>query len=268
MKTLVIENDYKEAAGKLFGQFPDSSHATMVLDKDTKIILPDGRISAVLICNVIPPALHKLAFELLKTIDGRLSNRATAVGTRSLPRYINEDGSASPRSGVARTVLDVLEERGVRQDILGHLDRPCRKTRLTARRPEMLDGNERLIKLIDQLYAQYLPTFHAKQWAEVEKVPRWRLWNTVFTTIYLGKNLRTAYHTDRGNLRGVMTAIMPMGKFTGGELVLARWRIAIASKPGDLLLFDPQQLHGNLPFEGERLSAAFYCAGRIADCGK
>jgi hypothetical protein len=33
------------------------------------------------------------------------------------------------------------------------------------------------------------------------------------------------------------------------------------------LLFDPQQLHGNLPFEGERLSAAFYCAGRIADCG-
>lgn len=131
----------------------------------------------------------------------------------------------------------------------------------------MLDGNERLIKLVDQLYAQHLPMFHAKQWAEVEKVPRWRLWNTVFSTIYLGKNLRTAYHTDRGNLRGVMSAIMPMGKFTGGDLVLARWRIAIAYKPGDLLLFDPQQLHGNLPFEGQRLSAAFYCAARIGDCG-
>ena|ERR1700674_384588 len=42
---------------------------------------------------------------------------------------------------------------------------------------------------------------------------------------------------------------------------------AFAFTPGDLLLFDPQQLHGNLPFEGERLSAIFYCERRIADCG-
>lgn len=267
MKTLVVEKDYKEEAAKLVGQFPGPSHVTLTIDKDTKVILPDGRISAVLLCSSIPPALHKLAFELWKSVDGRLSNRASAMGSRSLPRYINKDGTASPRSGVAKRVLNVLEERGVRQGILGYLDLPCRKTRLTLECPEMLDGNERLAKLIDQLYAKHLPTFHARQWAEVENVPRWRLWNTVFTTIYIGKNLRTAYHTDRGNLRGVMTAIMPMGKFTGGDLVLARWRIAIAYKPGDLLLFDPQQLHGNLPFEGERLSAAFYCAGRIADCG-
>jgi hypothetical protein len=266
MNTLLLEQDYREAAAKLVGQFPDPSHATLTIDQDTKVISPDGNTSAVLLRNAIPPPLHKLAFELLKTIDGRPSNRATAVGTRSLPRYV-KGGTASPRSGVAKTVLNVLEGRGVRQDILGYLDRPCRKTRLTERHPEMLNGNERLIKLVDQRYAQHLPTLHAKQWAVVEKVPRWRLWNTVFTTIYLGKNLRTAYHTDRGNLRGVMSAIMPMGKFTGGALVFARWRLSIAYRPGDLLLFDPQLLHGNLPFEGQRLSAAFYCAARIGDCG-
>jgi len=33
-------------------------------------------------------------------------------------------------------------------------------------------------------------------------------------------------------------------------------------------LFDPQQLHGNLPFEGERISAAFYCSRHIANSGK
>jgi hypothetical protein len=49
---------------------------------------------------------------------------------------------------------------------------------------------------------------------------------------------------------------------------LPRWRIAFALQPGDLLLFDPQQLHGNLPFKGRRLSAAFFCARRIAKCGK
>jgi hypothetical protein len=61
---------------------------------------------------------------------------------------------------------------------------------------------------------------------------------------------------------------MPMRNITDGELILPRWRIALALKPGDLLRCDPQQLHENLPFERKRLSAAFFCAGGIADCGK
>jgi hypothetical protein len=65
-----------------------------------------------------------------------------------------------------------------------------------------------------------------------------------------------------------MTAITPLGNFSRGALVLLRWRIAIPYKPGDLLLFDAEELHGNLPFEGERLSAAFYCSRHIADFGK
>jgi hypothetical protein len=66
------------------------------------------------------------------------------------------------------------------------------------------------------------------------------------------------------NLKGAMTTITPMGDFTGGALVFARWRIAIPYKPGDVVLFDAEELHGNLPFEGERLSAAFYSGGPVA----
>jgi hypothetical protein len=130
-----------------------------------------------------------------------------------------------------------------------------------------LDRNELLIKRVDELYAMSLPTYYAAQRAVVDLVPCWRLWNTAITTVYVIKKLRSAYHRDRGNLRGGMSAIMPMGKFTGGELILARWRLCIAYTPGDLLLFNPQELHGNLPFEGERLAAIFYCERRIADCG-
>jgi hypothetical protein len=173
---------------------------------------------------------------------------------------------ASPRSGVHERVLKIIEAR---QGLLGYSGRPCRQTMLTKRCPEMLEGNQRLIECVDALYARHVPHLYAIQRAEIEKAdPRWRLWATAFSTIYLAKNFRTAYHTDRGNLQGVMTALMPMGNFTGGELVLPRWRIAIAFKAGHLLLFDPQQLHGNLPFEDERISAAFYCARHIADCGK
>jgi hypothetical protein len=86
---------------------------------------------------------------------------------------------------------------------------------------------------------------------------------SVFTTVYVAKNFRTAYHRDAGNLRGVMTCLLPMGEFSGGALVLPRFRIAFAFKPGDVLFFNPQELHGNLPFKGERLSAALYCGGWV-----
>jgi hypothetical protein len=138
---------------------------------------------------------------------------------------------------------------------------------LTVERPEMLDGNKRLLHLIDKIYQKFLPDQYRMQRAQVSKAPRFGLGQTCFTSIYVVNKLRTAYHLDTNNLHGTMTALIAMGDFTGGELVLPRWRIAFALRPGDLLLFDPQQLHGNLPLTGNRLSAAFYCMKSIVDCG-
>ena len=270
MKTLLLKHDYKEAAAALKGQHPAPSHADQTINTDTVVIAPDASIPAVLLKQKIDPALYVPAYELWNTVDELPSNRATAVGSPSLPRLKN-DGTLSERRVVPEDVLRVLDEQGVRHGILGYLDatpdQPCHKTPLTIARPELLDRNEPLVVRVDELYAQFMPNCYAAQRAVVDRVPCWRLWNTAFTTVYIIKKLRSAYHPDHGNLRGVMSAIMPMGRFTGGELILARWRISIAYKPGDLLLFNPQELHGNLPFEGERLSAIFYCERRIADCG-
>lgn len=271
MKTLWIKRDYQAATQDLEGQFPDSSHVGKIIQEDNTLLSSNGTVFAILLINAIPAALHKLAYELWKTVSELPDNRATAVGALSLPR-IKADGTLSGRHAVPREALRVLKEQGTAHGVIGYLDatadQPCHKTPLTVRQPELVEGNERLVMLVDKLYRRYSPETYAKQRAEVDEAPHCRLWDTVFSTIYLAKNLRTAYHRDSGNLPGVFTALMPMGKFTGGELVLPRWRIAFAFKPGDLLLFDPQQLHGNLPFEGQRLSAAFYCEQRIADCGK
>lgn len=271
MKTLFLKCDYQQATAGLEGQFPALSHVQQMVEASTKMVAPDGTITALLLCDVTPRALHERAYKLWSTVSQLPSNRATAVGSDSLPR-INRDGTLGKRLGTPGHVLKVLARHGTAQGSIGYLDatpdQPCHKTGLTKNHPEMLEGNKPLILLVDELYKQYLKTFYAKQQAEMDKAWRWRLWSTVFSTIYLARNFRTAYHRDSGNLLGVMSALMPLGKFKGGELVLPRWRIAIAFKPGDLLFFDPQQLHGNLPFQGERLSAAFYCEKRIAECGE
>jgi hypothetical protein len=257
MQTLQLEEDYKEAAAKRRGKPPHRLNAALTIDHDTTVIAPDGSITAVLLCGVIPRALRKIAYPLWEKVNDTVSNRVAASGTVSLHRYTSEDGAPSPRSGVHVGVERVLKAR---QGLLGYVDQ--RKTALTTRHPEMLEENWPLIELVDAQYAKHAPTFYVFQRAEVEKTPQCRLGNTAFTTIYIAKKFRTAYHPDTGNLRGAMTCLLPMGHFSGGELILLRWRIAIAFKPGDLLLFDPQQLHGNLPFEGDRISAAFYCASK------
>jgi len=272
VRTILLTRDYQKATKGLEGKFPSPSHVRETLTEDTKLITKDGTVCALLLCNVIPIPLHKLAYELWRTVHELPDNRATAVGTASLFRR-NSDGTLGTRRGVIEDVKKILRDRNTAYGLIGYVDatpdRSCHRTPLTKDHPEMLVGNERLIKLVDELYKFYLEPFYAKQLAEIEKVPLWRLWQTVFSTIYLARNFRTAYHFDRGNLKGVMTALMPMGNFSGGELVFPRWRLSIGFKPGDLLFFNSAEiLHGNLPFEGERLSAAFYCESRIANCEK
>jgi hypothetical protein len=73
------------------------------------------------------------------------------------------------------------------------------------------------------------------------------------------------YHADRRNLPGTMTALLSPGDFTGGQLLLARWRLAFDLRPGDLLLFDGLQPHSNLPIVGDRASLVLYCARGLAE---
>src|SRR6202007_2676336 len=259
MKTLRLTDDFKVEAAKMKGKFAHPENANQTLAQDTTGFGPDGNPAAVLRRNVLRPPLYLRAYELLNPVNGLVSNRATAMGTSSLARSVNKDGVPSPQRGVNENVLSVSPAR---QALLGW-DRPDHQTRLTREHPEMIDGNRAFIELVNSLYAKYLPEFYAKQLAVVEKVP-WRLLRTVFPALYVAKNFQTAYHRD-GNLKGAMTAITPLGSFSGGDLVLLRWRIRIPYKPGDLLLFDAEELHGNLPFEGERQSVALYCSRHISD---
>jgi hypothetical protein len=131
MRTMLLNRDYKEAAAALKGQHPAPSHAGQLINEDTVVIAPDGSIPAVLLKQRIDPALYNPAYELWKTVDELPSNRATAVGSPSLPR-IKIDGTLSERMGIPQSVLEILDAQGVRHGILGYLDatpdQPCHLT--------------------------------------------------------------------------------------------------------------------------------------------
>lgn len=58
MKTLLLRRDHE--AAELEGQFADPSHVDQTLDRTTVLrSLDTGRITALLLCNVLPPELSQ-----------------------------------------------------------------------------------------------------------------------------------------------------------------------------------------------------------------
>lgn len=196
LRILRLRHDYQRETAKMRGWMPAPQHATETIGgKDTIVIAPDGSIQCVLLTQRIPEALYNPAFELWQTVNDELSNRGSAVGTPMLPGF-NKDGTLTPRNRVPEQVLAILQSR---QGVLGYSVGPhgkCYKTPLSVRRPELLENNKKLIELCDALYQQQLPRIHARQWAEVANIPCWRLWDTCFTTCYVVREHRCAYHSD------------------------------------------------------------------------
>jgi hypothetical protein len=53
----------------------------------------------------------------------------------------------------------------------------------------------------------------------------------------------------------------------GGALVMPKFRIAFSPQPTDVLLMNVHEMHGNLMFTGERLTAVLYARKHIHECG-
>lgn len=266
MKILLLTDDYQEAAERLLGKFPHPSNCPRIIDSDTTVIA-DGEVRVIFLRNVILPHLHKLAFQFWKNVDDPLTNRTAILATPSLHRSTGLDGSLSPRHGANARVEKVAKDEGAAQGVLGWDAKKGGLTPMSQKHREMLNANRTLIELVDSLYEKYLPNAHATQRVAVKMNadPDCRIGHTAFSNVYVLKQWASPYHRDTNNLHGVPTAIICCGKFSAGEFQMPRWQLRIPYQPGDLILFDPQQLHGVLPFTGWRLSAAFYASKYVAD---
>jgi hypothetical protein len=262
LRPIRLEYDFETATSLLEDKHPASTHRDRTIDENAVIMAPSTKIIAALFKQRIDPQWQREAFEVGLAVNGRIDNRPGTVGTESLP-MINKDGSLSTYYATANGVMKILDDDDARDGLFGAVrgrgTRPARLSRLTKKHPEWLEQLRNPIELADQLYSKYLPTPYAIQLAEVQGASSLlRLWHTAFSSAYIIRNVRSGYHRD-GNLPGVMSVLMPFGQFTGAELVLPRWRIAFALQPGDMLFFDAEEFHGNLPFEGERASLICYC---------
>jgi Oxygenase domain of the 2OGFeDO superfamily len=256
MKILIPPCDYSSFVHPLEGTHPASSHIDRIVTRSTKVIKPEETVIAVYLHDRIAWELRKKAYKIYNPVTReRIDNRPAAVGAATQPKF-RRDGGLSNRSAVPKQVLKVLDRHGARQATLRN-----------STHHEELEKTSELFRQLIHIYKQYIPDKYAAQRAAAKESPD-RIPHTPFTAVYLNKNLRSAYHRDKGNLPDTMSVITVVGDdYRGGELCFPRYRIAFALRPGDVLFFPGQELlHGNLPIKGTRLSVICYCERLAAEC--
>lgn len=69
-------------------------------------------------------------------------------------------------------------------------------------------------------------------------------------------------HEDKNDEGFSVLSVLSTGNYRGGYTCFPKWRVAVDVRTTDLILFDPRELHGNVPIEGspgwERLASIFY----------
>lgn len=128
---------------------------------------------------------------------------------------------------------------------------------------------------LNSQFRELLPIRWANQRREADKLDkRFLVDETVFTTLTVNHNWRTACHRDAGDLHEGFSNICgitgPEGKgWKGAEFLLPEYRIAVNLQPGDMLLVNNHGgIHGNDELIGEdndRLTLVCYFREKMVD---
>lgn len=251
--------------------FVDESNYDELLTESCAVYKPDGSLLAILLKDIIPTEINARAWAVLKNYKSKTDARGVATGIKS--------GGRKKLDGTISNVSKVPKGWEVISGVLGFFERTVRypyghACTWNAENPVGWDELQPLFKLVNKLFAEHVPDRWLAQCDVADRCHRaWVIPGTVFSTITINKNFRTACHVDAGDLPEGFSclSVIREGTFTGGHLVLPDFRVAAELKTGDLILFDPHEFHGNcqivpLSKGAQRCSLVYYMREKIQYC--
>lgn len=290
MKTLTVKPKLTDQQIKdLEGKFLDESYIDILLEEDTKVVDENGRPIAVFIKNVIPHNLAENAYYALRKAVALSNNRGQASGPLPPELKIGDkiDGLTVGKILGNRyiplkkdgTLSNSPKAKAVYSSIIGYADRYaripyCRTTEFTYKHFQEYKKAVPYIQFISKMFKEHLPDRWQNQKNEWDKTNAdFKIQNTVFSTVTVNKNFRTACHYDAGDLPEGFgnLAVLETGKYEGGYTVLPKYGIAVNVRNCDLALFDVHELHGNTAMTSdrpyERISIVCYFRKKMVECG-
>lgn len=174
-------------------------------------------------------------------------------------------------------ISDTTYANPVNSGLAGYFDRYpripyCRTTAYSSNHSDKFENAIPFIEKISSTFQKLIPGRWKNQNEEVRKLdPAFRIGNSVYTTITVNKTYRTAAHRDAGDLPtgfGNLAVVSNGVPYSGCYTVFPAFRAAVDVRPGDLVMMDVHEVHGNTAIqgEGERISVVCYMREKMADC--
>lgn len=233
-------------------------------------------------------------FRLRKqTISKPLQAQATASFMNLAKRKSHNRGIASGKVEGSKNVRELVNgqsqsKKSSTSNIAGYYDRPdrihrghfktnvaCRKTAFTKNNMSLWENGLPFIQKCSKLYKKLGGKYYKRQEYEYDKVNKaMKIPDTVFTTVTVNYNWRTACHTDTGDYsRGLGNLIVTGEDFEGCYLGFPQFKVCIKVEPGDFLLMDVHQYHCNTELKlvsekGYRISYVLYLREHMSRCQK
>ena len=243
------------------GMFYRSGPTWRTFSEDVRLLKPDGSPLAVLKRNAIP--------------------KGVLAAGRELGMYITPSDTRPKASGLDREQIIAGKRfnrgKAAPTTMVGYAGpssfHPCRLTRLYRLHVEHFDSvTLKLVAAVNAAFRRICPKEYRAQQEFVRKCnPNMVLGGTVFTTLTVNRDWRTAAHYDSGDFHSGLgnLCVFDAGEYAGGELLLPEYKVALALKEGDILFMDVHELHCNNPIRGKgRMSLVCYAIESIKDkCG-
>ena len=197
--------------------------------------------------NALPPQVAKISTKLL----------GPAARTTDLRAKIN--GGVNPQSGIA----------GYYDYFGSPVEGKCRKTAFTMASLKKWADVFPLVEYTNAFYKELCPNSWSRQDAAIPDNVRIR--KTVFSTLTVNGNFRTAKHKDTGDFEQGLGAMCVLhGDYRGLCLGFPDFGFCIDMQPRDLVFFDTHHFHCNTELERadagswSRLSCVFYFRTNLA----
>ena len=190
-----------------------------------------------------------------------------------LHNMTREEQIAEAQAVIENYISETNYAQSVMSGIAGYFDSYPRipygrATSYTEKNPEQFAKCFPFLRKLNNQFKELLPVRWGNQRREADKIDqKFVIDETVFTTLTVNHNWRTACHYDAGDLHEGFSNICgitgPEGKgWKGAEFILPEYRIAINIQPGDMLLVNNHGgIHGNdalIGDDNDRLTIVAY----------
>lgn len=280
VKEIMEEEEMNRCAGNFYG----FEHYVDVIDSDVDVYNEDGVLLMGLRVGVIPEKICRLGKKVFmkKAKKSKSNNRGYASGKMDISKissnvigFVSPDRCKSSLKYKDGRISKYKVSNYVNSMIAGYYDKrkmmDVSKVNNVGRATTFTENNKDewntaipFMEYIDLMFEKYYGEQYKKQKEQLGDT-EYKISDTVFTTVTVNYNFRTAAHKDSGNMKDAYSCftVCESGNWNGCYLGYPQYGICVNVREGDFLLMNPHEYHCNTEFTDcddsyQRLSFVMY----------